>query len=93
MNKLCRFYWDCGRQGSLEGTFVASEDDLQKAIGQKLYFGEVLGKHSEIYGKLEEKDITILTDDQDFIQKAIEYGLVPCGYNPFDYLPENEDED
>ena len=48
MKYLYRFYEDCGRMGSLDGIFVAEESDVDALIGQNLYFGEVLGKHSDI---------------------------------------------
>lgn len=85
MNKLYGFHWDCGRMGAVIGTFVADDAEVAKALGQRVYFGEILGKHSEVEGTLEEKDIAVLTDDQDFIAKFVEYGL-DSGYNPLSYL-------
>ena len=91
MEKVYSFYWDCSRMGSLDGIFVADEEEVKNAIGANLYFGEVLGKHSEIYGTLEEKDITVLSDDPkdvEVIKRLIPDGT---GFNPLDYLPEDED--
>ena len=93
MRALYRFYWDCGRNGDLEGIFWSTPEDVSNLVGKRLYFGEVLGKHSEIYGDFQIEDVEILTDDQDFIDKAIEYGLVPTGFNPFGYISEEEDEE
>jgi hypothetical protein len=31
---LWSFYWDCGRSGSLEGLFVATEKEIEEATGQ-----------------------------------------------------------
>lgn len=90
MKKLYRFYWDCGRMGNLEGIFVSTDEALASIVGKRIYFGEVLGKHSEIYGDFEMDDVEELTDDQGFITKAIEYGLIPTGFNPFDYLEEED---
>ena len=90
MKKLFRFYWDCGRMGELHGLFVEDDAVVRQYIGHDVYFGEVLGKHSEICGKLEEKDCVALTDDQDFIQKAIDFGLVPTGFNPITTIEERE---
>ncbi len=88
---LARFYWDCGRMGSLEGLFVTTREALAGAYGQHVEFGEVLGKHSDISGVLEEKDITIVTEDQDFIGKLVEYvGEDVSGYNPLSYLNGDE---
>ena len=92
MNKiLCKFHWDCGRMGSLSGLFVTTQKKLDKAITCGIDFGEVLGKHSNIYGPLEPGDISVLCDDQEFIERAEKLGVVPLGYNPLDYLVWNED--
>jgi hypothetical protein len=87
MKAIYEFYWDCGRMGDLEGLFVARKQDVDAAVGKEIYFGEVLGKHSEIYGTLEEKDLKIKTEDQDFIAKfeqVIGTGTI-SGLNPLDY--------
>ena len=88
MEKLYKFYWDCGRMCSVDGMFVADDKLVEKCIGHYCYFGEILGKHSEIYGTLEEKDLTVLTDDVDFITKAIELKLIPNGYDPITTIVE-----
>lgn len=91
MKKIYEFNWDCGQMGELEGLFIAEEFDIEKLIGKEIYFGEVLGKHSEIFGILEEKDLIVKSDDQDFIQKFIEImgDSTISGYNPIDYYEEN----
>jgi hypothetical protein len=93
--KLWKFFWDCYRGGSLEGIFIASSDDVNKAIGKVIYFGEVLGKHSEISGTLDKEDVTVVTDDQDFISKAeVIFGSKNIsGYNPLDYTNEEAEEE
>lgn len=78
---LWRFYWDCGRQGEVEGIFKAAKEEVDAAIGMEVYFGEILGKHSEVYGELEEGEITLESDDPLVVKNAIE-----SGYNPLDYL-------
>lgn len=85
MKKLYRFYWDCRREGEVVGLFAADEESVRDAVGKQVYFGEILGKHSEIYGTLNKEDLTVLTEDQDFIEKAEECGLLPSGYNPLEY--------
>lgn len=79
MKKLYRYSESFGRMGSLDGTFVAEEDQMAKLMGRTVYLGEVLGKHSEITTTLSKKNLKVLTEDQDFITKAEEYGLVPTG--------------
>lgn len=86
MLKLYRFFWDAGRQGHVEGVFAEDSETVKKSIGKDVHFGEILGKHSEVQGILEDEDLTILCEDKDFIQKATEYKLIPIGYNPLDYI-------
>ena len=74
--------------GNVEGIFVSTKEEIKKNIGEDVYFGEILGKHSEIYGVLKESDLNILTEDQDFIEKSILYGTSETGYNPLDYIGE-----
>ncbi len=93
MLKLYSFFWDCGRMGEVEGLFVADSEDVENAIGAAVYFGEILGKHSEIYGTLEEEDLTVVSDDQEKIQWLVDtigYSTI-SGYNPLEYLPEEEE--
>lgn len=90
---LYRFSHDFGRMGALEGTFVATEADIEKIAGKEIGFGEALGKHSDISCVIERgENLDLVTDDQEFIAKAEEYGLTPSGYNPLDYLNEEEEE-
>jgi hypothetical protein len=89
---LWQFEWDVRRMGRVRGLFVASDDEVKAAIGRDLYFGEILGKHSEIYGTLDEKDLKRLTDDPTFIAKFKEYGC-SSGYNPLKYFREEEEGD
>lgn len=86
--KLFKFYLDCGRMGELEGIFAATEEEIDKAVGETVNFGEVLGKHSDISFRLEKDHFELLTGDQDFIKKATEYKLIPSGHNPLSYLEE-----
>lgn len=88
MNKyLYKFYWDCGRMGDLETLFVATEDEVKDLIGRNAYFGEVLGKHSEIEGEIEEKDITRLDLDSETVERVSEIlGKIWSGYDIFNYV-------
>ena len=91
MKKLFKFKFDCGRMGELNGIFAADQNDIDKVMGEEIYFGEVLGKHSEIVGPLEEGDLTILSEDQEFIKKFEEI-VGDIGYNPLDYIEEEGEE-
>ena len=90
MLTIYSFYWNCGRMGELSGIFVATTDDVEKAIGKEVCFGEVLGKYSDIYGPLQAKDLTVVSQDQDFIKKfeTIFGADYFTGYNPLHYLEE-----
>lgn len=84
---LYQFYWDCGRSGSLEGLFVSTEREIEKAIGAQVYFGEVLGKHSEVYGDLEKGDITKLNVSSEAVEELVAHlGTTWSGWNPLDYI-------
>lgn len=92
MKVLYSFCWDWGRYGCLEGLFIADKEHVEKLIGKEIYFGEVMGKHSEIYDTLKESDLTIKSEDQEFIQKCIEIfgdGTI-SGYNPLDYYTDED---
>ena len=90
MKKLYKFYQDLV-YGELEGLFIAEEKEVKNAIGKNMYFGEILGKHSEIYGKLEKYEIAEISEDQKLIQKLEKIfndQEALCGYNPLDYIQE-----
>ncbi len=81
---LYKFYWDCGRSGNLESVFIADAEDVHGLIGKRLYFGEVLGKHSEVEGTCEAGDITLLSADERVV-KVFRDHIGSIGHNPFDY--------
>lgn len=89
MKGIYKFHWDCGRQGSVEGSFVATDEEVKNAIGKEVYFGEILGKHSEIYGTLEESEIELTTTDPQVVALFEQFELAN-GYNPLEYLREEE---
>lgn len=90
MNTLYRMYIDCGRMGNLYATFVSTPEQINNLIGEKIYFGEVLGKHSEVIVTMKPEHFKILTEDQDFIDKFQEY-VLESGHVPFYYLEETEE--
>lgn len=89
---IAEFHWDCGRQGDVTGTFICDKGELDNAFGSSVDFGEILGKHSEVYGTLDEVDITIKSDNQQFIslfEEIMGEGW-SSGYNPLHYIEEGE---
>lgn len=87
MKKLYRYTMSCGRSGTVRGLFVANESEVTGALGKEVYFGEILGKHSEVSGTLLERDLKVLTDDPEFIRQFEKFEC-ESGYNPLDYLAE-----
>lgn len=86
MKKLYNFEMDYGRMGSLDGLFIAEDNDIKDIIGKEIYFGEVLGKHSQVNGEMSEdmfKAIDIPEHVVDILEEKI--GSTISGYNPFDY--------
>jgi phenolic acid decarboxylase len=92
---IYKFSWDCGRGGDVESTFIATAEDVSKIQGKHVYFGEIAGKHSEVYGTIDDGDITLITDNPEFIaQYEVFMGAdFSTGHNPFDYLDDVEEED
>jgi|DEB19_MinimDraft_2_1074335.scaffolds.fasta_scaffold24464_4 hypothetical protein len=94
MNKLWKFNWDCGRQGELEGLFIATQEEVDDAIGCEVQFGECLGKHSDVYGTIDDGEITEVEVSQvtlDELHKV--FGSTISGYNPLHYIEESEEDD
>ena len=83
---LYKFYWDCGRNGCVEGVFIADKKDVEEATGRRVYFGEILGKHSEVQGTIDEGDIKMITDDKKVIEIIREHLGGGIGYDPFEYI-------
>lgn len=87
MKAVYKLHIDCGRQGALYGAFVAEKSEVESLVTSKevIYFGEALGKHSDIAGALEEKDFTMITDDPAVVEMFEKFDL-EHGYNPFDFI-------
>lgn len=93
MEALYKFYWDCGRGGELEGVFIADVKEMEGAYGNEAYFGEVLGKHSDIYDILKKDAVKEIirpqsSFDEEILQKLknLFHGNNISGYNPLDYM-------
>jgi hypothetical protein len=81
---LVKFLWDLDQIGKVQGTFITTRGALADCYGGRVSFGDILGKHSEVRGLLKEADFTVITDDQDFIEKFEKYIGPHDGYNPLD---------
>ncbi len=96
---LVEYEEDFGRSGMLSGLFITTKDKLELIKGREIYFGEVLGKHSEVFSdecyenckvtKLEHKDVKFF---EKFFGEIEEHGLFISGINPVDcYMEQEED--
>ena len=48
---------------------MADPAEVKAAIGKPVYFGEILGKHSEIEGNLDEGDVKALDVSDEFVKE------------------------
>lgn len=94
---LYRFNLDCGRMGDLSGIFIADQKQIDKIEGKNIYFGEVLGKHSEIYidDFKAESFLTKLTDNSEFIENVKKFisdgDETISGFSPVEYFEEYDE--
>jgi hypothetical protein len=90
MRKVYRWAWHTPRSGSIMGIFTADDAEVEKAIGQEVGFGEVLGKHSDVHGTIERGEFEVVTDDAAFVEAFDKFGCA-TGYNPIVRLAEQAD--
>jgi len=92
MKKLFKSELDFGRMGKLESLFIAYQEEIDELIGKNIYFGEVLGKHSEIVTIIEKDDIREISSDKELIRKleSLFASDTLCGINPLYCEPQDE---
>lgn len=86
---LYRWYADLHRMGKIDSLFLAEQHKIDNAIGKYYNLGEVLGKHSNVYGTLEKEEITLVSTNPvviDELLKASNMSNTICGYNPLKYI-------
>jgi hypothetical protein len=71
------------------GSYYENSNAIDACIGKEVYFGEILGRHSEIYGTLDKEDLEVLTDNQDEIEIIEKYIGNSFGLNPIKHLRED----
>ena len=89
------FFVEWGRMGELEGVFLEEPKVVAHMLmeGPSLYFGEVLGKHSEVVVDLESSHISLLSDDQNAVNVLADiFGDTISGFNPVKYWEDQKDE-
>lgn len=92
MITLYRFCWGPYRGGCVESIFAADDAIVKATIGKELAFGEILGKHSEVMGTLEEGDLEVLSTDEAFITQFSSI-VGSTGYNPLNYIAEGQQDE
>lgn len=90
---IYKFIYSIGRMGTLSGLFVADKRVIKALIGKNIYFGEILGKHSEIDIDLSDDDIVFVSDKPEIVKLFQDLDL-EIGNNPvikyFEYSKELE---
>lgn len=71
--------------GLVEGLFICTKDELNLLLGETIYFGEILGKHSDVFLTITEDNLKVLSDDQKLIDQLLPLGKTLSGYNPLDF--------
>lgn len=86
MKALFKMNFDYGRSGSLEGLFIAEKKYIDYLVEQELevHFGEVLGKHSDVCGRVAPEEVILVTIDVNVLQVIKQFGL-ENGYNPLNF--------
>jgi len=94
MQAIYKLHFDCGRSGTVKGIFIAEKEEIDYIVDTKyrVYFGEVLGKHSEVMGPLEKGDYTLISDKPEDVE-VVKRLKLEIGSNPVHLWKEDEDED
>jgi len=92
MEGIYRLIDDQGRGGEVEGIFTADSDDIERIMNTSVYFGEILGKHSNVEVFLDDKTLQLVTDVPSVVRNFQKYNM-ETGYNPFNYIYDDEEED
>jgi hypothetical protein len=75
---LVKIYWHNRRSQGFDDNFIMSKEEWAKwkerLIGSTINFGEIDGKHSEVYGIVSEQDITITDDLNSIVLFYYNYG-------------------
>jgi hypothetical protein len=85
MRGLYRFEWNCGQMGRWDGVFIADSADIEILIGCKIVVGDT-------HGTLDDYNMRLITDEQDFIDRVINYDLAPVGHSPFYFIDSDDEE-
>lgn len=79
MKKLWKFKWDSD-YAFIGGLFVATDEEVQSLIGKEIYIGEYEGKYSDVYGTVEEDEITLVSDNPIVVESVGDFGINPLWF-------------
>lgn len=81
-------YFEENRDGSLEGLFICTEKELEFLNSVTVYFGEALGRHSDVSSDTVYENCVVVSSNQDTIRDLeVLFGRKTIsGTNPFNYL-------
>lgn len=85
---IYKFLVDCGRRGTIESTFIATEEEVRGLAGKNFYFYEPFGKFSEISGCFEGEYFSRVECDESAVSVVESLGILPTGHYPFDSISE-----
>lgn len=88
---IYRLNIDCGRSGSLDGIFSATDEYIKSIIGRSFSADEPLGKHSFVSGNFEEDEFVLVTQDPAAVAMFDKYNL-ESGWTPYNLIDEDDDE-
>ena len=91
MKGIYRFGLDYGRMGEIDAVFVVDSDDIKKIDGETIYFGEILGKHSDVECEVSAEHFELISDKPEEVE-MFERLQLQCGHSPFDHWDQEEDE-
>lgn len=92
--KLWSWFADYGRSGDLEGLIIASDSDILDAVGKRAYFGEALGKHSEIDHVVKHDEFELVSSEQFIVLELFKLsGRTVSGHNPLQTIEDCEYDD
>lgn len=83
------------RSGTLSGVFISTKEQVRRLIDTNItvYFGEVLGKHSDIFSEINQEDILLISDDPEIVSMLEKHPDIIQGINPLTYSSLNFDFD
>ena len=74
---LVKILWKRRRSRDLYQNFITS-NSIEKVnhllIGENVYFGEIEGKHSEVFGDIDSEDLSFITDKKEILEFYLNYG-------------------